>query len=74
MGYTNRYKRVVVKIGSNVLTSSDGTLDMDRIAALTDQVARLYRAGVEVIMVSSGAVASGRSQITPKVKRLDSVR
>ncbi|MFR9624264.1 MAG: glutamate 5-kinase, partial [Rikenellaceae bacterium] len=40
---------------------------------LTDQVARLYRAGVEVIMVSSGAVASGRSQITPKVKRLDSV-
>ncbi|MFI3303311.1 MAG: glutamate 5-kinase [Rikenellaceae bacterium] len=73
MGYTNRYKRVVVKIGSNVLTSSDGTLDMDRIAALTDQVARLYRAGVEVIMVSSGAVASGRSQITPKVKRLDSV-
>ncbi|MFI3305766.1 MAG: glutamate 5-kinase [Rikenellaceae bacterium] len=69
----NRYKRVVVKIGSNVLTSSEGTLDMDRIAALADQVATLYRAGVEVIMVSSGAVASGRSQITPRVKRLDSV-
>ncbi|MFI3259627.1 MAG: glutamate 5-kinase [Rikenellaceae bacterium] len=74
MGEVNRrYKRVVVKIGSNVLTTPNGTLDMDRIAALTDQVARLYRAGVEVIMVSSGAVASGRSQITPRVKRLDSV-
>ncbi len=68
-----KYKRVVVKIGSNVLTTADGTLDMDRIAALTDQVAQLHRAGVEVIMVSSGAVASGRSQITPRVKRLDAV-
>ncbi len=68
-----KYKRVVVKIGSNVLTTAEGTLDIDRIAALTDQVARLYRAGVEVIVVSSGAVASGRSQITPRVKRLDPV-
>ncbi len=68
-----KYKRVVVKIGSNVLTSGNGTLDMDRIAALTDQVATLYRSGVEVIMVSSGAVASGRSQLTPRSKKLDSV-
>ncbi len=68
-----RYKRVVVKIGSNVLTTSEGVLDVARIAALTDQVARLYRAGVEVIVVSSGAVASGRSQLTPKSKKLDSV-
>ncbi|MFI3269440.1 MAG: glutamate 5-kinase [Rikenellaceae bacterium] len=68
-----KYKRVVVKIGSNVLTAADGGLDVERIAALTDQVARLYRAGVEVIMVSSGAVASGRSHITPRSKKLDSV-
>ncbi|MFR9651160.1 MAG: glutamate 5-kinase [Rikenellaceae bacterium] len=70
----DRYKRVVVKIGSNVLTTDAGTLDLDRIAALTDQVARLYRAGIEVIMVSSGAVASGRSLISPKGnRRLDAV-
>ncbi len=68
-----RYKRVVVKIGSNVLTTPEGTLDVERIAALTDQVARLHSAGVEVILVSSGAVASGRSHITPRTKRLDSV-
>ncbi len=68
-----RYKRVVVKIGSNVITAADGGLDLERIAALTDQVARLYRAGVEVIMVSSGAVASGRSHLKTKSKKLDSV-
>ncbi len=68
-----KYKRVVVKIGSNVLTAADGGLDVERIAALTDQVARLYRAGVEVILVSSGAVASGRSHIVPRSKKLDSV-
>ncbi len=67
------YKRVVVKIGSNVLTSADGTLDMDRIAALTDQIAKLHKAGVEVIMVSSGAVASGRSLITTHSRKLDAV-
>ncbi len=73
MGQERSYKRVVVKIGSNVLTATDGTLDLERIAALTDQVAQLYREGIEVIMVSSGAVASGRSHITPRVKKLDSV-
>ncbi len=74
MNNKREYKRVVVKIGSNVLTTAEGTLDMDRLAALTDQVAQLYRAGVEVIMVSSGAVASGRSQIAPKDgRKLDAV-
>ncbi len=65
-------KRVVVKIGSNVLTRADGTLDTDRMASLTDQVARLRGEGVEVVLVSSGAVASGRGEISPQ-KRLDSV-
>ncbi len=65
-------KRVVIKIGSNVLTRADGTLDTERMASLTDQVARLKRAGVEVILVSSGAVASGRGEVTP-TRRLDSV-
>ncbi len=68
-----KIKRVVVKIGSNVLTRADGSLDTDRMASLTDQVAKLRDAGIEVIVVSSGAVASGRGVITPKSKRLDSV-
>lgn len=66
------YNRITVKIGSNVLTRKDGTLDVTRMSALVDQVADLHKAGVEVVLVSSGAVASGRSEI--KVSRkLDSV-
>ena len=64
--------RIAVKIGSNVLTRRDGTLDVTRMSALVDQVAELHKAGVEIILVSSGAVASGRREIHP-AKKLDSV-
>ena len=62
-----QYSRITVKIGSNVLARKDGTLDVTRMSALVDQVAELHKAGVEVVLVSSGAVASGRSEI--KVSR-----
>ena len=67
-----RFRRIVVKVGSNVLTRTDGTLDTDRMAALADQIAALHRAGVEVIVVSSGAVAAGRGVIAAG-HRLDAV-
>ena len=67
-----KYKRIAVKIGSNVLTRKDGTLDVTRMSALVDQVAELHRAGVEIVLVSSGAVASGRSEVKP-LRKLDSV-
>ena len=57
-------KRIVVKIGSNVLTRKDGKLDVTRVSALVDQVAWLRRQGIEVILVSSGAVACGRRELT----------
>ena len=57
---SKKYRRIVVKIGSNVLTREDGRPDTTRISALVDQLARLHRAGTEFILVSSGAVASGR--------------
>lgn len=66
-GMNTRYKRIAVKIGSNVLTRADGTLNITRMSALVDQVALLHKAGVELVMISSGAVASGRS--TLKVNR-----
>jgi glutamate 5-kinase len=65
------FKRIVVKIGSNVLTR-DGNLDTARLSALVEQVAELRRGGVEVILVSSGAVASGRGEVKTS-QRLDSV-
>lgn len=65
-------KRLTIKIGSNVLTRTDGTLDLTRLSSLVDQVAILYKKGIEIILVSSGAVASGRSEIKTKNK-LDDV-
>ena len=69
---TYQYKRITVKIGSNVLARRDGTLDITRMSALVDQVAELHKAGVEIVLVSSGAVASGRSELKP-LRKLDSV-
>lgn len=56
-------KRVTIKIGSNVLTRTDGTLDVTHMSAIVDQVAALRRHGIEVVLVSSGAVACGRSEL-----------
>ena len=65
-------KRIVIKVGSNVLTRKDGKLDVTRMSALVDQVAWLRHEGYEVILVSSGAVACGRREL--KVSHdLDSV-
>ena len=57
-------KRIVIKIGSNVLTRKDGKLDVTRMSALVDQIAWLRRQDIEVILVSSGAVACGRRELT----------
>lgn len=67
-----KLRRIVIKIGSNVLAREDGTLDITRMSALVDQVAELRRAGKEVIIVTSGAVASGRSDLKSD-RRLDPV-
>ena len=65
-------KRIVIKVGSNVLTRTDGKLDVTRMSALVDQIAWLKRNGYEIILVSSGAVACGRREL--KVEHsLDSV-
>ena len=65
-------RRIVIKVGSNVLTRPDGKLDVTRMSALVDQIAWLRQEGYEVILVSSGAMASGRGEL--KVSHsLDSV-
>ena len=56
-------RRIVVKVGSNVLTRQDGKLDVTRMSALVDQIAGLRKQGIEVILVSSGAVACGRREL-----------
>ena len=51
--------RVVVKIGSSSLTRADGGLDLNRIDILAGLIAGMRRRGHDVVLVSSGAVASG---------------
>jgi glutamate 5-kinase len=55
-------KRVVLKVGSHVLTE-DGGMAGDRIAALVALIAQIKAKGTEVILVSSGAVAAGYTQL-----------
>ncbi|GJM36431.1 MAG: glutamate 5-kinase [Saprospiraceae bacterium] len=55
------FQKVVIKVGTNVLTREDGLLDMTNISHLVDQVAHLKNKGIEVILVSSGAVGAGRA-------------
>lgn len=64
--------RIVVKVGSNVLTRADGKPDVTNMSALVDQIAALRALGHEIVLVSSGAVACGRGAITPR-RQLDAV-
>ncbi|MCX8048858.1 MAG: glutamate 5-kinase [Methylohalobius sp.] len=52
-------RRIIVKIGSSLLTRGGLGLDLENLGRWTDQIARLWREGREVILVSSGAVAEG---------------
>ncbi|MDD6552358.1 MAG: glutamate 5-kinase [Prevotellaceae bacterium] len=65
-------KRIVVKVGSNVLTRDDGKLDITRMSALVDQIVWLRRHDYEVILVSSGSITCGRDEMSVD-KKLDSV-
>jgi glutamate 5-kinase len=55
-------KRVVVKVGSNVLTENNG-LNVTAIRSITRQICRLIDRGLEVILVTSGAMASGLKKV-----------
>ncbi len=60
-------KRAVIKLGSRVLVSGD-RIDNERLARIVDEVSMLKSRGVQVAIVTSGAVASGRSRLGLKEK------
>ncbi len=60
--YFKQTRRAVVKVGSGVLTRSDG-LNIEVIDSLSRQICRLTENGVEVLLVSSGAMASGQKKL-----------
>jgi glutamate 5-kinase len=62
------FNRITIKVGSNVITQSDGSLNERRILRIVEDVAVLYKQGIEVILISSGAVAAGRGELVPSKK------
>lgn len=55
------YKTIVVKVGTNVLTQDGDKLDLNVIQDLAEQVSEMRKSGIDVILVSSGAVGAGKS-------------
>ncbi|MCX6004395.1 MAG: glutamate 5-kinase, partial [Chloroflexi bacterium] len=66
-----QYKRVVIKLGTNLLTGGTGKLDTKVMADMVRQSAYLHDEGHELIIVSSGAVAAGREKLGLKSRRKD---
>jgi glutamate 5-kinase len=56
------YHRIIIKLGTRLLTSGKDSLDLDLMGGLVHQTARLHQEGAEIIIVSSGAIASGREK------------
>lgn len=68
---SERRRRIVVKVGTNVLTKQTGLLDEGVMASLVKQIVEAKKSGIEVILVSSGAMAAGRALVKPAKKLSD---
>ncbi len=66
--YLKNVRRIVVKIGSGVLTDDQGCLSPPVFSAIVAQVANLLKTGKEVVLVSSGAIASGRALLRERAR------
>ena len=66
MGKTNPalpYRRIVAKFGTSLVTGGYDHLNQDIMSSLVTQVAQLHKRGLELLIVSSGAIASGRHKL-----------
>ncbi|XP_004307578.1 PREDICTED: delta-1-pyrroline-5-carboxylate synthase [Fragaria vesca subsp. vesca] len=62
-GFLRDVKRIVLKVGTAVVTRKDGRIALGRLGALCEQLKELNTQGYEVILVSSGAVGLGRQRL-----------
>ncbi|KAL6126672.1 hypothetical protein ACLB2K_074718 [Fragaria x ananassa] len=62
-GFLRDVKRIVLKVGTAVVTRNDGRIALGRLGALCEQLKELNTQGYEVILVSSGAVGLGRQRL-----------
>jgi glutamate 5-kinase len=60
----NEFRRIVIKVGSSLLIdAARGEVKSDWLAALASDIAKLHHAGKDVLVVSSGSIALGRSRL-----------
>ena len=70
-GAGGRYRRIVAKLGTNLLTGGTSHLDVQVMSSLVAQVVRLLDEGREVVVVTSGAIAAGRARLGVTRERRD---
>jgi glutamate 5-kinase len=58
-----RYRRIVIKLGTNLLTGGVGKLDHNVMSALVAQMAAIADRGGEIVVVTSGAIAAGKEKL-----------
>ena len=64
-------RTLVVKVGTNVLSTDEGLLDVDRVHSIAEQIHRVVQTGREVVIVSSGAVGAGMGLLGLKQRPQD---
>ena len=63
MGYFRDSRRIVVKVGTSTLTHSTGHLNLRRIEKLVKVLSDMKNSGIQVVLVSSGAVSAGVAKL-----------
>ncbi len=56
-------KRIVIKLGTNILRSKDGNVSLPRVFSFIEDISQLVKSGKEVIIVTSGAVGLGKKRL-----------
>lgn len=61
-------KRIIIKIGTNVLTADSQKLSKEIIKQIVGQISTLMKKGYQVVLITSGAMGAGKEIIEPKIK------
>lgn len=71
--FTNKLKRVVVKIGSSSITHNNGVINLQKIDELAWELSNLKNHGIDVVLVSSGAIAAGAKRLNLTERPRDTI-
>ncbi|WP_066496787.1 glutamate 5-kinase [Abyssisolibacter fermentans] len=66
--YIKNIKRIVFKIGTSTLTHPTGLLDLNKIEHIVRQITNVHNKGIEVVLVTSGAVGAGIGKLGLKTR------